>query len=222
MEQIITSPLENDMYKFSMGQCIYHKFPEDTVEWRFKFRNWKELGKVTPEMVAEIRKQVDAYCTLKFSEEELNYLKSIPWIKPSYVDFLRLWHPNRNEIFINEDGVDECGLRITTKGSWLNTSMYEVPLLAIVSEVYLAMRDPSGYNELKTKALLELMSISDAAWHKPIGIFSEFGMRRRFSKDVQDQMVSMLAMTSKSSGSRDQQRGSGEEVRGKAGWHHGA
>lgn len=200
MNQIITSPLENDMYKFSMGQCIHNRFPEDTVEWRLRFRNWKELGPVTGDMVSEIRRQIDAYCELRFSEEELDYLRSIPWIKPAYVDFLRLWRPRRDEILVNEDGVDESGLRITTRGSWLNTSMYEVPVLAIVSEVYLAMRDPGGYEKLKAQTLLDMSKVAEAAWREPVGTFSEFGMRRRFSKDVQDQMVAMLALGRKTNG----------------------
>lgn len=200
MDQIITSLLENDMYKFSMGQCIHNRFPEDTVTWRFRFRNWKELGPVTGDMVAEMRRQADAYCSLSFTEEELGYLRSIPWMKPAYVDFLRLWHPRRSEIFINEDGVDECGLRISAKGSWLNTSMYEVPLLAIVSEVYLRMRDPGGYPELRTKAMLEGTRIAESAWHDRVGVFSEFGMRRRFSKDLQDHMVATLSLGKRSNG----------------------
>jgi len=193
MEQIITSPLENDMYKFSMGQCIHNQFAEDTVEWRFKFRNWQELGKVTSDMVAEIRRQIDAYCKLSFSEEDLAYLKTIPWIKPAYIDFLRLWHPRREEILVNEDGVDDCGLRITTKGSWLNTSMYEVPILAIVSEVFINMHP--DFRELRLKALSETVKLSNYVLNTPIGVFSEFGMRRRFSAEVQAQMVELLALS---------------------------
>jgi nicotinate phosphoribosyltransferase len=200
MNQIINSPLENDMYKFSMGQAIHNQFPSDTVEWRFRFRNWRDLGKVTGDMVSEIRRQIDAYCGLRFSEEDLDYLRSIPWIKPAYVDFLRLWHPRREEILVNEDGVDDCGLRITTKGSWLNTSMYEVPLLAIVSEVYLYMRDPAGYNGIKAKALVEAAKIADESANDPIGTFSEFGMRRRFSAELQDHVVAMLTANREKSG----------------------
>ena len=91
MEQIINSLLETDLYKFSMGQAIYHQFPSYTTTWTFKCRN--EDVHFTAEMVEEIKRQIALYCELKFTEEELEYLGNITWFQRSYVDFLRLWHP---------------------------------------------------------------------------------------------------------------------------------
>ena len=142
MEQIITSLLETDMYKFSMGQAIYHHYPEYMTTWDFKCRN-KDVH-FTKEMVDEIRRQIRLYCHLRFKEDELKYLDDIKWIKGSYVNFLRLWRPNYADFTI--DNKAECGLRITTKGTWLNTSMYEIPTLAIVNEVYFRMH--YDYDEL--------------------------------------------------------------------------
>ena len=88
LNQIITSLLETDMYKFSMGQAIYHQFPSYKTTWTFKCRN-KDVF-FTPEMVDEIKEQIKAYCTLTFAEDELAYLDSIKWIKGNYVDFLPL------------------------------------------------------------------------------------------------------------------------------------
>ena len=87
MKPIITSLLESDMYKFSMGQAIYHQFSDYTTTWTFKCRNTDVH--FTAEMVEEIRSQIKAYCELRFTEEELSYLNSITWIKSSYIDFLR-------------------------------------------------------------------------------------------------------------------------------------
>ena len=91
LPQIITSLLETDMYKFSMGQGIFHQFPSYMTTWTFKCRN-KDV-KFTPEMVEEIREQIKAYCNLRFTEEELQYLDTIKWIKGSYINFLRIWNP---------------------------------------------------------------------------------------------------------------------------------
>ena len=91
MEQIINSLLETDLYKFSMGQAIYHQFPGYVTTWTFKCRNTDV--RFTDDMVEEIRTQIKAYCDLKFTEEELEYLGKITWFKKSYIDFLRLWHP---------------------------------------------------------------------------------------------------------------------------------
>ena len=95
MEKIITSLLETDAYKFSMGQAIYHQFPDYNTTWTFRCRN-KDV-KFTPEMVEEIREQIKAFCNLRFDDEELAYLKNITWLKGSYVSFLRVWQPLRVE-----------------------------------------------------------------------------------------------------------------------------
>lgn len=140
--QIINSLLETDMYKFSMGQVIYHKFSDYKTTWSFKCRN-KDV-KFTSEMVEEIKEQIKAYCSLRFTEDELQYLENIKWIKGSYVDFLRLWRPRFEDFEITTNAA--CGLSIETKGTWLNTSMYEIPTLAIVNEVYFRMN--YDYTEL--------------------------------------------------------------------------
>lgn len=132
LPQIITSLLEQDMYKFSMGQSIYHQFPGYKTTWSFKCRN--KGVQFTREMVYEILDQIRAYCDLRYTEDELEYLDTIPWIKGSYIDFLRLWRPNFSDFTITWDS--PCGLSIETAGTWLNTSMYEIPVLAIVNEVY--------------------------------------------------------------------------------------
>ena len=135
LPQIINSLLENDMYKFSMGQCIYHQFSAYKTTWTFKCRNTDVF--FTSEMVEEIKAQIRAYCDLRFTEEELAYLENVKWIKGSYVDFLRLWQPRYEDFEIGTEA--DCGLTIETKGSWLNTSMYEIPTLAIVNEVFFRM-----------------------------------------------------------------------------------
>ncbi|MCR5279722.1 MAG: nicotinate phosphoribosyltransferase [Lachnospiraceae bacterium] len=188
MEQIINSLLETDLYKFSMGQAIYHQFPSYTTTWSFKCRN--EDAHFTHEMVEEIRHQIKLYCDLHFTEEELSYLGQITWFRPSYVDFLRLWHPRFEDFDINENA--PCGLSIETKGTWLNTSMYEIPTLAIVNGVYFRM----GYDyarlleSFKERLDDKIKKLEDGTWK--IGAFSEFGMRRRLSAEAQELAVSEL------------------------------
>lgn len=142
LNPIITSLLETDMYKFSMGQAIYHQFSDYKTTWTFKCRN-KDVH-FTEEMVEEIREQIKHFCTLRFTEDELDYLENVKWMKGSYVDFLRLWQARYADFKITTDA--ECGLSIETFGTWLNTSMYEIPTLAIVNEVYFRMA--YDYNEL--------------------------------------------------------------------------
>lgn len=185
LNQIITSLLETDMYKYSMGQAIYHQFSDYKTTWSFKCRN-KDI-KFTSEMVDEIKEQIQAYCKLRFTEDELQYLDSIKWIKGSYVDFLRLWQPRYKDFTITTDG--DCGLSIETAGTWLNTSMYEIPTLAIVNEVYFRMQ--YNYDELldsfKERLNVKFENLKSNHWYA--GTFSEFGLRRRLSAEAQELVV---------------------------------
>ena len=189
MNQIIKSLLETDMYKFSMGQAIYHQFSDYKTTWTFKCRN-KDIH-FTAEMVDEIKEQIKAFCTLKFTEDELDYLNNIKWIKGSYVDFLRLWNPRYEDFEISANA--ECGLSIETKGTWLNTSMYEIPTLAIVNEVYFRMA--YDYDKLlesfKERLDIKYDNLKSGKWYA--GVFSEFGLRRRLSAEAQELVVEKMS-----------------------------
>ena len=189
LPQIIISLLETDMYKFSMGQAIYHQFSDYKTTWSFKCRNTDVH--FTEEMVEEIKEQINAYCNLRFTEDELEYLHTIRWIKGSYVDFLRLWQPRFEDFEITTDA--ECGLSIETKGTWLNTSMYEIPTLAIVNEVYFKMA--YDYNKLiesfKTKLDEKVNRLVNGEF--TLGPFSEFGLRRRLSAEAQELAINALS-----------------------------
>ena len=188
LKPIITSLLEIDMYKLSMGQCIYHQFSGYKTTWTFKCRN-KDVF-FTPEMVQEINEQIQAYCALRFTEEELQYIDNIRWIKGSYVDFLRIWQPRFEDFIISTN--DPCGLSIEARGSWLCSSMYEIPVLAIVNEVYFRMR--YDYNDLlcsfEQKLDEKIDWLISGKYH--IGNFSEFGLRRRLSAEAQEMAVRKL------------------------------
>ncbi len=185
----IESLLETDLYKFSMGQAIYHQFSDYKTTWSFKCRN--EDVFFTPEMVEEIKEQIQAYCTLRFTEDELAYLENIKWIKGSYVDFLRLWEPRYEDFTITTEG--DKGLSIETKGTWLNTSMYEIPTLAIVNEVYFRMAYDYDTLHESFKERLEAKIETLISGENKIGNFSEFGARRRLSAEAQELAVKRLA-----------------------------
>ena len=189
LPQIINSLLETDMYKFSMGQTIFHQFTSYKTTWTFKCRN-KDVH-FTDEMVEEIKEQVQAFCQLRFTEEELEYLDNITWIKGTYVDFLRLWQPRYEEFTITTDA--PCGLAIDAAGTWLNTSMYEIPVLAIVNEVYFRMA--YDYDVLLKQfkhRLDEKVRLLEEDTYR-LSDFSEFGLRRRLSAEAQEMAVKAIA-----------------------------
>lgn len=191
-KMIIKSLLDIDMYKFSMGQAIYHQFSNYKTTWTFKCRNAQVH--FTTEMVEEIKRQIQGYCGLRFSEEELEYLRSIPWIQDSYIDFLRLWQPRYEEFEISTDA--DCGLSIEASGTWLNTSMYEIPILAIVNEVY--FQQAYDYDRLyasfekRLDDKIQALISSDGESSYQLGPFSEFGLRRRLSAEAQELAVKKL------------------------------
>lgn len=188
LNPIISSLLETDLYKFSMGQAIYHQYPSYKTKWAFKCRNTDV--KFTSEMLEEIKEQIKHYCTIRFNEDELSYLSSIEWLHEDYVAYLRLWKPRYEDFDISAD--DSCGLFLEATGTWLNTSMYEIPILAIVNEVYFRMAH--NYDELfeqyKRKFNEKLNWLLDGTYN--IGLFSEFGLRRRLSSEAQDLAVKKL------------------------------
>ena len=187
---IFNSVLENDLYKYNMGDVIFRKFNDYMTRWTFKCRN-KDV-KFTPEMIAEIRRQVDHYCTLRFAKDELVWLgKNLPWLSKGYLNHLVDWAPKRYEILINEgniQGYNDCGLAIEAYGTWLNTSMYEIAILAIVSEVYYAFKYGIGAKDIEfQKRTIEKFGKLNVEYD--IGAFAEFGLRRRLNSVMQDWLI---------------------------------
>ena len=136
---IITSLLDTDLYKFSMMQVVLHHFPAAHVEYRYKCR--------TPNInlsqyLDEIRAEIHALCQLRFSDAELDYLRSLRFIKSDFVDFLGLFHlPER---CIQVQAGDVPGeIEISVQGPWLHTILFEIPVLAIVNEVYFRNECPA-------------------------------------------------------------------------------
>lgn len=179
---IINSLLDTDFYKFTQGQVALHQFPSAQVKYKFKCRTldaeWG-LGHLI-----RIRQEIDNFCSLRFTEDELDYLKSIRFFKPSYIDFLRLYRPDRNHISVN---LSNGALDITVEGPWFLTIYFEVPVLAIVSEIYtehISLNSfPRALDKLKRKAALAETSGFP---------YADFGTRRRFSREWHDLIVETL------------------------------
>ena len=189
---IITSLLDTDFYKFTMGQVILHQYPSLQVTWTFKCRN--EDVFFTPEMVEEIREQIKAYCNLTFTEEELDYLRKISFLKGNYIDFLSVYHPIFEHFTIDSSG--ENGISIEAKGPWFLTSYYEIPVLSIVNEVYFKM---SSSHEEYLKLQIEQFKRLEDKLNKlrtgeyKLSTFSDFGTRRRFSCSTHYEIVKKIA-----------------------------
>ena len=187
---IIISLLDTDFYKFNMNQVMFHKHTDLIGEYHFKCRNkgvtWTE------EMFDEINEQIDHLCTLTFKEDELNYLRSIRFIKDDYVEFLRLWRPLRD--YVKTELSDDGELSIIVKGPLFSAMQFEIYLLEIVNEVYFRMR--FGYEDLRDSAKERLNAKIEAFKSGKYNFnFAEFGCRRRLSRAWQDTVVRKLIET---------------------------
>lgn len=181
---IIQSLLDTDLYKFTMMQAVLHQFPGAQVEYRFKCRNSAvdaQTGQVARPLagyVSEIREELHALCSLTFKPEELAYLRSMRFIKSDFVDFLGLFKLNEKYIFVT--ALPSGEIDITIKGPWLHTILFEIPVLAIVNEVYFRNTQPDpdlqeGRRRLDTKLYaLRSAGLSDLK-------IADYGTRRRFS-----------------------------------------
>lgn len=192
LEPIIISLLDTDLYKFNMHQVMFHKHTDLIGEYHFKCRNTKIV--FTKEMFDEINEQIDHLCSLKFTKEELTYLRNIRYIKDDYVEFLRIWRPLRDyvETSLSEDGE----LSIVVKGPMFAATHFEIYLLEIVNEVY--FRFQYDYEELLLSARSRLeekvKKINEGVYTFK---FAEFGCRRRLSRDWQEEVISTLVKTGK-------------------------
>jgi nicotinate phosphoribosyltransferase len=184
-EPIITSLLDTDLYKLTMMQSVLHAYPAAAVEYEFHCRNEVPLAPY----VDEIRAQIKHLCQLRFSENELAFLAKLKYIKPDFINFLRLFQLSEEFVHLDTDG-DHLVLHI--RGSWLHTIMFEVPVLAIVNEVFTRNNYPApdfaeGEKRLDDKIAL-LKAYPDHTGFR----FSDFGTRRRFSRQWHGHVVERL------------------------------
>jgi nicotinate phosphoribosyltransferase len=192
---IITSLLDTDLYKFTMMQVVLHQFPGAQVEYRFKCRN-ADVDPVTGQatralapLVNEIRDEIRSLCSLHFHDAELAYLQSLRFIKSDFVDFLGLF--KLNEKYITVTPLPSGDIDILIRGPWLHTILFEIPVLAIVNEVYFRNTQSlpnlmEGRQRLEQK--VEQLRAPDLSDLK----IADYGTRRRFSKAWHEEVLRVL------------------------------
>ena len=187
---IITSLLDTDLYKFTMMQVVLHQFPGAQVEYRFQCRNAASPG-VSPlaPMVNEIREEIRALCTLRFQDAELVYLQSMRFIKSDFVDFLGLFR--LNEKYVTVKALSSGEIEVSIKGPWLHTIPFEIPILAIINEVYFRNTQKlpdvmDGRRRLDVK--IEQLKGEGLSALK----IADYGTRRRFSRAWHEEVLRTL------------------------------
>lgn len=196
---IITSLLDNDLYKFTMLQAMLHQFPQTHGVYRFRCRNNNDTVYPLGSIKEALEAQLDSLCQLRFLPDELEYLRGLRFMRSDFVDYLELFQLKRRFITVSTD--HKGRLFIDIEGPMIQAMFFEVFVLAIVNELYFnALSDPSvieeGQRRLDEKVLLlhqyAQKQMADGESEKPPFIVADFGTRRRFSKSWQAHVVDTL------------------------------
>ncbi|OAT53689.1 nicotinate phosphoribosyltransferase [Providencia heimbachae] len=188
---IITSLLDTDAYKLHMQQAVFHRYKQVPVVAEFRCRSSELLGAYAD----EVRQQVRLMAKLALSDDELNFLRSLPFFKDDYLNWLKSFRFNPEQVAITVS--DEGQLAIRISGPWREVIMWEVPLLALVSEIVQRDRHPQVTADDAVQQLQKLLTVFYAqAAENQLDLsgfkLMDFGTRRRFSYAVQSAIVSML------------------------------
>jgi nicotinate phosphoribosyltransferase len=192
---IITSLLDNDLYKFTMLQAMLHQFPQTHGVYRFRCRNNNEAVYPLADIRESLEHQLDMLCELRFLEDELEYLRGLRFMRSDFVDYLELFKLKRRFITVSTD--NKGRLLIDIEGPMIQAMFFEVFVLAIVNELYFnALSSPrvieEGQRRLDDKVALLQQYAKQQNTDQPPFIVADFGTRRRFSKSWQAHVVETL------------------------------
>jgi nicotinate phosphoribosyltransferase len=190
-QPIIQSLLDTELYKFTMWQALLHRHPAAQAEYRFICRTRPEFPLAL--LVAEVQRQIDHLCSLRFHQDELDYLGQLRYIKPDFVDFLSLFHFQPRFITVRPDG---DSLSIVAHGPQVHVMAFEIFVLAIVTELYFRRYHTpevlvEGRRRLQKKIDLLHEFSREPKRRFPLQI-SDFGLRRRFSRTWQAEVLKTL------------------------------
>lgn len=187
-DPLLTSILDTDAYKFHMQQAVFHRYRDVTVSAEFHCRGDDLLG----EYVAEISAQVEMMRDLQLNDSEFTYLCSLPFFRFDYLIWLKHFRYDPTQVKIRNH-YGKLDIRIS--GPWHEVILWEIPLLAVISELVHRHRSPAissvqAVQQLKYK----IKQFYDISIDVDISRFRliDFGTRRRFSRQVQFDVVSEL------------------------------
>jgi nicotinate phosphoribosyltransferase len=187
--RIIQNLLDTDFYKITMMQAVLHNYPNAEVEWEFRCRNGEDLSPY----LAQIRYQIEQLAEVTVTHDQLAYLEKIPFLKPDFIRFLSLFRFNLRYVQVGLDAAGQLAIRV--RGPWLHVILYEIPLLAIISEV----RNRNRYRDVVIEQVGERLYQkldwlkAEASAEELAGFqLADFGTRRRFSYRVQEEVVHIL------------------------------
>jgi len=184
----IASLLDTDLYKFTMMQAVLHQHPGAVVQYRFKCRT---PGIDLAQFIDEIDAEIDALCALRFTADELAYVRALRFVKPDFADFLGLFHLDRKYIDLRASTEVTGEIELDITGPWLHTILFEVPLLAIINEVWFRNTTQADFAEGERRLQAKAALLRDVAGYEDCRI-ADYGTRRRYSQHWHGHMLPLL------------------------------
>ncbi|AGW85978.1 Nicotinate phosphoribosyltransferase [Blattabacterium sp. (Nauphoeta cinerea)] len=180
---IVSSLLDNDFYKFTMQNAVIKLFPLAKAKYEFINRGRHSFPKNFDKILEE---NLNKMAYLKLSEEERIYLeKNCPYLDSSYLDFLKKYQYNPKEVNIFQKGKN---IQMYIEGLWSSTILWEVPLMAIISELYYRLTGAEKISEKKIK-----YNKRKIKKYKKLKVrIGEYGTRRRYSYKVHKLVLKTL------------------------------
>lgn len=188
---VINSLLDNDYYKFTMMQAVLHKLPNTEVEYKFIVRSKEDLTYLIP----DVREQLECLANLQVRDDELRFLfdsRFREYLTPDFQRFLSLFRFNLRYVHVsNENG--QLGIRV--RGPMLHCILFEMPILATVSE----LRNRSKYPDVQLTQVRDRLYqkfewLEKNATKDELAQFrvSDFSTRRRLSFAAQREVVDVM------------------------------
>lgn len=192
---IIQSLLETDLYKFTMWQALFNSaYNDNEAEYRFVCRRPPSIPLST--LKADVERELDHLCGLGFGEDELDFLRSLRYIKSGFVDFLSIFRLQRRFIRVEANG---DALEIVARGPQVHVMFFEIFVLTIVSELHsrhwpqeAALAEGRRRLAEKIRQLHEFEPEAARESDRHPFAFFDFGLRRRFSRAWHEEVVTTL------------------------------
>ncbi|KAL4878270.1 Quinolinate phosphoribosyl transferase [Aspergillus karnatakaensis] len=196
----ITSLLDTDLYKLTMQCAILKYFPD--VHVTYGFTNRTPQMKLTRGAYKWMLKQMDKLANIRVTSDEIAFLKKrCPYFNNAYLEYLTTFklHPSE-QVEIKFTPVEDTGsdndfgdVEYVVKGIWLETILYEIPLLALTSQAYFMFSDKDwNYECQEEKAYRKGYVLLENGC-----TFSEFGTRRRRDYHTQDLVMKGLCQAAR-------------------------
>lgn len=186
---LVNSLLDTDLYKITMLQAYYHapEFRTTDVEWKFACRN--RNGFDLAALIPEIERQLEHVCSLHFSDEELDYLAGFSFIKPDFIEFLRIFKLNQRFIHIKPRGED---LDLRFRGPLIHVTLFEIYALTIISELHTLLHCNGINLDVARGRLMQKIELLRSQDDMAGFSFADFGTRRRASRAWQEEVLITL------------------------------